>query len=221
MKRGNGPGCYALYQRGGPSLTTIQSQFLADILLVSCGLGKQEGRIVERTIKSQEIFAGRIVRLSVDTVELPSGHQTTREVVEHPGAVGILPVMDDGRFVLVKQYRYATKRELLEVPAGTREPNEDAETCARRELGEETGFQATTLTPLARFFVSPGWCDEEIIIYLARGLSAVDVSSEEDEDLAVHIIEPAAALERIAQGEIADAKTMTAIYAYLQLGQQA
>lgn len=172
---------------------------------------------MEKTVKSEEIYAGRIVRLMVDTVELPSGHQTTREVVEHPGAVGILPVTDDGRFVLVKQYRYATKRALLEVPAGTREPNEDAETCARRELGEETGYQASSITPLGRFFVSPGWCNEEIIIYLARGLSPVDVSSEEDEDLAVHIVEPAEALQRIAEGEIADAKTMTAIYAYLQL----
>lgn len=170
----------------------------------------------ETTISSNVRFDGRIIRLKVDSVELPSGHRTEREVVEHPGAVGILPIHDDGRMVLVRQFRYAIGRDLVEIPAGTREPDEGPEACAVRELAEETGFAADSITPLARFFVSPGWCTEEIIIYLAKGLHEVEAAGEDDEDLSLVFATPEQASDLIAAGEIADAKTITAIHAYLQ-----
>src|SRR5690606_35411190 len=112
---------------------------------------------VEERISSRLAFDGRLVRVRVDQVRTPSGREATREVVEHPGAVAILPVLDDGRMVLVRQFRYAIGRELLEVPAGTREPGEDPRDTAIRELHEEVGYEAESVELLLRFFISPGW----------------------------------------------------------------
>jgi ADP-ribose pyrophosphatase len=92
---------------------------------------------------------------------LPSGREATREVIEHPGAVAILPVTEEGKLILVRQFRYAVGKSLLEVPAGTREPGEPDEETARREWHEEVGLEAESIELLARFFISPGWCTEE------------------------------------------------------------
>ena len=172
----------------------------------------------EERISSDRAFAGKLVAVRVDRVRLPSGREATREVVEHPGAVAILPVLEDGRLVLVRQYRYAVDRALLEVPAGTREPDESPEACAVRELKEEVGFAAATVEELARFFVSPGWCNEELIVYRATGLRDVGAAPEQDENLEIVRIDPADAPELMRRGEIGDAKTMTAILAHLQRG---
>jgi 8-oxo-dGTP pyrophosphatase MutT (NUDIX family) len=171
--------------------------------------------VAEERIASETVFEGKLVSVRVDTVRQPSGREATREVVEHPGAVAILPVTDDGRFILVRQFRYAIGRELLEVPAGTREPDESAEACAIRELREEIGMEAETIEELARFFVSPGWCSEELIVYRATGLREVGVDPEQDEDLDIVTVSPDDVFDLMQRGEIGDAKTMTAILRHL------
>jgi ADP-ribose pyrophosphatase len=169
----------------------------------------------EERISSKQVFDGRLIKTRVDTVRLPSGREATREVVEHPGAVAILPVTDAGKLILVRQFRYAVGRSLLEVPAGTREPGEPDEETARRELHEEVGLEAGTIELLARFFVSPGWCNEELIAYRATQLREIGAQPEQDEDLEIVEVDPTDIPGLIAGGEIADAKTITAVQAHL------
>jgi ADP-ribose pyrophosphatase len=169
----------------------------------------------EERISSKQVFDGKLIKTRVDTVRLPSGREATREVVEHPGAVAILPVTAEGKLILVRQLRYAVGRSLLEVPAGTREPGEPDEENARRELHEEVGLEAGTIELLARFFVSPGWCNEELIAYRATELREIGAQPEQDEDLEIVEVDPAEIPSLIASGEIADAKTITAVLAHL------
>lgn len=172
--------------------------------------------MTEKRIASETVFHGKLVNVRVDRVELPSGRVGVREVVEHPGAVAILPVTDDGRLVLVRQFRYAIGRELLEVPAGTREPNEEPRATAIRELHEEVGLEAARVEPLVRFLISPGWCNEELIAYRATGLRDIGAAPELDEEIEVVYVAPEDVDGLIASGEIADAKTITAIFAHLR-----
>lgn len=172
--------------------------------------------MAEKRIASELIFVGKLLRVRVDRVELPSGRIGAREVVEHPGAVAILPVLDDGRLVLVRQFRYAVGRPLLEVPAGTREPGEEPFVTAVRELREEVGLEAESVEPLVRFLISPGWCNEELIAYRATGLRDVGAAPEEDEQIEIVRVSPEEVPGLIAAGEIGDAKTITAIYAHLR-----
>ena len=172
--------------------------------------------MAEKRISSETVFDGRLVRVRVDRVELPSGRIGTREVVEHPGAVAILPVMNDGRLVLVRQFRHAVGRELLEAPAGTREPGEDPRDTAIRELREEVGLEADSVEPLVRFLISPGWCNEELIAYRATGLRDVGAEPELDEEIEIVRVTPDEVPGLIASGEIGDAKTITSIFAHLR-----
>src|SRR5688572_18997437 len=169
----------------------------------------------EERISSERVFDGRLVKVRVDAVRLPSGREATREVVEHPGAVAILPVTDSGKLILVRQFRYAVGRSLLEVPAGTREPGEPDEETAGRELHEEVGLEAGTIELLARFFISPGWCNEELVAFRATDLREIGAQPEQDENLDIVEIDPADVPTLIANGEIADAKTITAVLAHL------
>ncbi len=173
--------------------------------------------MAEELVASEVAFAGRLLRLRVDTVRLSGGRVSRREVVEHPGAVAVLPVLPSGEIVLVRQYRHAVGRTLLEVPAGTREPVEPPEECARRELLEETGYEAGVLRELARFYVSPGWASEELIVYLATDLVARQARPADDEWIAVERVAPEQVLELIRRRDIADAKTLIAVLGYLGL----
>jgi 8-oxo-dGTP pyrophosphatase MutT (NUDIX family) len=159
-------------------------------------------------------YQGKIVNVRIDTILLEGGRQREREVVEHPGAVAIVPVLDDGRIVLVRQFRPAVGKTLLELPAGTVEQGEDIANTAERELAEETGYRAENIRELVRFFVSPGWCNEELIVYVAEGLSAGDQSTEDDEDIDVETVALSEVPELIRRGEIGDAKTMVGIGMY-------
>ena len=173
----------------------------------------------ETRLEGEEIFSGKVVRLEVDRVQLPSGVSTVREVVRHRGAAVILPVFDDGVVLLVRQYRYPVGEELLELPAGTLEPAEDPLDCAGRELIEETGFAARSFTPLGRFYAAPGYTDETLHAMLATGLHRVgEANPDPDEIIDVEMLDRAEVLRRIETGEIRDAKTLATIFLAQQRG---
>ena len=160
-----------------------------------------------KIISSQKVFDGRVFKVTVDTIS--EGELTyQREVVHHFGSAVIIPVFDDGTVALVRQYRHPAVRYLLEAPAGTLEDREAPELGAARELEEEIGFAAERLEKLSEFFVSPGFLEEKMHVYLATGLTERQQRLEEDEILEVVRLPIAEALEMITSGEIQDAKTI-------------
>jgi len=164
-------------------------------------------RELPKILSSQKVFDGRVFNVTVDTVS--EGELTyQREVVHHNGSAVIVPVFDDGTVALVKQYRHPAVRYLLEVPAGTLAKGERPETGAARELKEELGLVAARLEKLSEFFVSPGFCEEKMWVYLATELSEGEQALEDDEILDVVRLPIADALEMITSGEIEDAKTI-------------
>ena len=164
-------------------------------------------RELPKILSSQKVFDGRVFNVTVDTVS--EGELTyQREVVHHNGSAVIVPVFDDGTIALVKQYRHPAVRYLLEVPAGTLARGERPETGAARELKEELGLVAARLEKLSEFFVSPGFCEEKMWVYLATELSEGEQALEDDEILDVVRLPIADALEMITSGEIQDAKTI-------------
>ena len=166
--------------------------------------------LTEQLLSRREIYHGRIIDVQVDTVSLPNGNTSTREVVRHPGGVGILALDDEGCAVLVEQYRYVFGRTLLEIPAGKREPGEDPLTTARRELREETGAEATHWQPLGVVLPSPGCYGEVLYLFLARGLQMGETQPDEDEFLSLERMPLEELAERCMNGEITDAKTVCA-----------
>lgn len=174
--------------------------------------------MTEKTLESREVYRGRILRVREDRVRLPNGKEGVREVVEHPGGVGILALEADGTVLLVRQYRYAFGRTLLEIPAGKREPGEEPFVTARRELREETGAIAESWTPLGSLIASPGCYDEVLYLYLAQDLHYGATDPDEDEFLAVERM-PLDQLARLClEGEVTDAKTVCAVLKAKLLG---
>ncbi len=165
----------------------------------------------ERTLSSRQIFQGRVVTMRVDTVALPDGRTSTREVVEHSASVTILPVDAQGNVLLERQYRRSVDQWMVEAPAGGMNPGEDPEQAARRELKEETGYDAGKLEHLASFYVSPGYCTELMHVFLATGLIAGEAALEDDEYIQVETVPLKRALEMVQRGEIQDGKTITAL----------
>lgn len=164
-------------------------------------------RELPKILSSQKVFEGRVINVTVDTVS--EGELTyQREVVHHNGSAVIVPVFDDGTVALVRQYRHPAVRYLLEVPAGTLAKGEQPEIGAARELKEELGLVAARLEKLSEFFVSPGFCEEKMWVYLAMDLSEGQQALEDDEILDVVRLPIADALEMITSGEIQDAKTI-------------
>jgi len=164
----------------------------------------------ERTLRSTRPWTGRRVSVRVDEVERADGHRTTREVVEHPGAVAIL-AWDGERLATVRQWRHATGQALLEIPAGTLEPEEPPQETARRELAEEAGLAAATWVAGPRFYTAPGFCTELMHLYLATGLSETAAGGDEDEQLEPSWLTLSEALAAIDDGRIIDAKTMAGV----------
>lgn len=160
-----------------------------------------------KIIDSKKVFEGRVFNVTVDTVS--EGEQTyKREVVHHSGSAVIIPVHDDGTVVLVRQYRHPAVRYLLEAPAGTLADRERPEVGAARELEEELGLTAARLEKLSEFFVSPGFLEEKMWVFLATELSEGKQRLDEDEFLDIVRLPIAEALEMITSGEIQDAKTI-------------
>jgi len=167
-------------------------------------------------LDSRRIYTGRVVRLDLDTVRFPDGSTGELELIRHPGAAAIVPCASDPlgadpTILLIRQYRYATGGELWEIPAGTLDPGEDPEACARRELLEETGVTAARLQRLTSIWTTPGFTNEVIHLYLATGLTSGEPSRERDEFIEVVPQPLSRVLALIRDGEIRDAKTVVAI----------
>jgi ADP-ribose pyrophosphatase len=169
---------------------------------------------MEETISSTLLQKGKSFSLYHDKVRLPNGHETDRNIVKHPGAVAIIAVQDD-EVVLIKQYRYATGKYLLEIPAGTLEQGEDPYQCAVRELQEETGYAASSWSRLFQCYMVPGYSNEIIYFFLAEGLTKVEATPEDDEDISVIRYGLDDTLSMIESNEIEDAKTMIGVLSYL------
>ena len=170
---------------------------------------------MEKTIKSHLLHQGRSFSFKTDEVELHNGRTTTRDIVDHPGAVAVLPLLSEGRIALIRQYRYSVGKELLEIPAGTLEEGESPDSCARRELKEETGFTAGSMKKILNFYVAPGYSNEKIHLFLASDLKMGKKQAEEDESIIVETYGYDELLRMIDANEIEDAKTIVGILAFL------
>jgi len=172
-------------------------------------------QIPETTIAQHDvIYRGKVVDLFVDTVRLPSGRDVIREVVHHPGGVVALPLLDDGRLLLIRQFRYPLQKYILEFPAGKLDSGQSPLDTMRRELEEETGCQAEILRYEFSFHTSPGFCDEIIHFFFASGLTHTAQRLEEGEHITLERYTLAECLQMIQTGEIADGKTILALLWY-------
>lgn len=155
---------------------------------------------------------GRVFELYTENITLPNGVTLDMEIIRHPGAAAMVPVMDDGSILLLRQYRHAVDGYIWEIPAGTLDPDEDEMTCALRELTEETGYTARHMEKLGVITPLPAYSDERIHIYMATGLTQASQNLDADELLSVHPTALQAALAMIADGKIGDAKTIAALH---------
>ena len=167
--------------------------------------------LTEKLLQSHPIYNGRIIRVRRDEVLLPDGGHGLREVVDHPGGVGILALDDKGQVALVRQYRYAVGEHLWEIPAGKREKGEEPRITARRELHEEVGADAERWTDLGTLIASPGCYGEVLYLYMAQELTFGDTHPDEDEFLDVVRMPFDRAVELCMTGELTDAKTVIAL----------
>ena len=164
-----------------------------------------------KRLASDRVYAGRLLKIDRDRVKLPNGRETTLEMVRHPGASAIVPFVTADEILLVRQFRYATEGFILEVPAGTLNAGEDPESCARREVEEESGHRAGRLERLASIYTTPGFTDEVIHLWAAYDLTPVGQNLDPDEVMTVERMPLATAVERIGRGEIVDSKTICAL----------
>ena len=168
-----------------------------------------------KVLKSNILFHGKVFDLQVDEIEYDSGNKGIREVAVHNGGAVVVPVKDDGKIILVKQFRYPFQDFLLELPAGKLEKNEDPKKCATRELTEETGYSSDTIIKLGKIYTTPGFCTEVLHIYLAENLKSGNHNREEGEyGMEVYEFTLEEINEKIRSGEIVDAKTISGIHFY-------
>ena len=163
-------------------------------------------------MKRREIFSGRTIHVSVDTVTLPNNTITELEIVRHPGASAVVPLLENGRVVMIHQYRYAAGGYLYEVPAGKLSPGEPPDVCARREVEEEVGYRVGQLESLGSIVTAPGFCDEVIHLYLATQLTHTQQSLDHDEIITVTEMPFAEAMNKIRDNTIRDAKSICALH---------
>jgi len=172
-------------------------------------LSSHDNPDMEERVETEEVYGGKLFKVYRDQVRLPNGHLTTREIVRHPGSVGIIPRRADGRIVLVRQFRYVTGRELWEIPAGTLDkPGEEIPEAARRELAEEAGLKAERWTTLGSAYLMPGYCDERMTFFLAEDLSPTEAHAELDESFKVNPFDTHDLQVLRSSGELQDAKTL-------------
>jgi ADP-ribose diphosphatase len=169
-----------------------------------------------KILSSRTAFKGRHIELRVDRVIEPSGMETEREIVVHPGAVCVVALPTPDEVILIRQYRHAAGQELLEIPAGTLHEGEDPRECAIRELEEEAGYLAGQMTERARFWTTPGFTTEYMYLYEAHDLAKTQVHPDEDEVIEVEIVPSAEALRMIRDGRIQDAKSILSLLRVLK-----
>jgi ADP-ribose pyrophosphatase len=166
-------------------------------------------------IGGTRVYHGRIISVDLDEVRFPDGSTGTLEMIRHPGASAVVPVLgepgDDPEVLLIRQYRYAAEQFLYEIPAGRLDPGETPADCARRELQEETGYTAERVEQLFTMFTTPGFTDETIHLFVASGLVAGEAHREADEFMELVPTRLSRALSMVEQGEIQDAKTALAL----------
>ncbi len=167
-------------------------------------------------LQHTELYSGKIVKLHVDIIRLPSGSEAIREVVLHPGGVVAVPVLTDGRILLVRQFRYPLKKYILELPAGKLDSGQPPRETIARELEEETGCRAETIEHQFSFYTTPGISNEIIHFFMAFNLSSVPQQLQEGEHITVEPHSPEECLSKIESGEIADGKTILGILWYLR-----
>lgn len=165
----------------------------------------------EKTLTAEQIFEGRVITLHQDTVQLPNGSKATREVIEHPGGVGVVALDEEENLFLVTQFRYPYREMLMEIPAGKLTRGEDPLEAGKRELKEETGVSAQEYISLGKLYPSPGYCAEIIHMYLARNLSYGEQCPDEDEFLNVVKMPLKQVVDKVMSGEITDSKTQAAV----------
>lgn len=170
-----------------------------------------DSQFIEETLEAEEVFAGKLLHVHRDRVRLPDGHEGIREWIAHPGAVVIVAVLDNGKLLFERQYRYPLRRVFLELPAGKIDPGEHILDTARRELREETGYKAKTWRHLGTMHTCIGYSDEHIEVFYAHGLSYVGAQLDHGEILDVMEMRLEDALLAVRDGEITDAKTIVAL----------
>ena len=163
-------------------------------------------------LRSEILLKGRAFAIRRDWMKTPDGRETKFDIIEHGGSVVIIPLDSDGNLLFVRQYRHATGQDLLELPAGTLEKNDDPDVCAAREIREETGFAAGKLEQLGQFYLAPGYSTEFMVVYLATDLTHDPLEADADEFLSVERIPFAQALEMARRGEMPDAKSLAALF---------
>lgn len=165
----------------------------------------------EKTLSTEYIYKGKILNLKVEQVQLPDGNKSKREIVEHKGAVAIVAFKDDDTILLVRQFRKPLNKELLEIPAGKLEENEDPKHCALRELEEETGYKANNIEFIGKILTTPGFSNELIYIFKATNLCKGQIGGDEDEFINVEEIKLIDLKDKIKKGEIIDGKTVASL----------
>lgn len=168
--------------------------------------------LYEKTISEEYKYKGKTINLKVAEVQLPNGKVATREIVEHPGAVAVIPILDNGNVILVEQFRKALDEVILEFPAGKLHKNEELESCAIRELEEETGYRANNMEFLGKLAMAPGFADEIIYVYRATGLYKGKTNWDEDEFINIKNLSMDEIKSLIKEGKIYDAKTVAAMW---------
>jgi L-threonylcarbamoyladenylate synthase len=196
----------AMIREGSVSVSEIGKMLGVDLF------PEKNENISARLIETKTVYKGRVFTVACDSVTLPNGVITGIDIIRHPGASAMVPMLNENTVLLVKQYRYAASGFIWEIPAGTLNPGESPLECAKRELIEETGYSAEKLEKLTEIVPVPGYSDERIHIFLATGLVKSVQNLDKDEMLNVHEIKMEAALEMIAKGEIIDAKTISGLY---------
>lgn len=166
----------------------------------------------ETTLTAKTVFHGKLLHVRCDRVRLPNGAETGREYIIHPGAVLVVPLLDDGRLVFERQYRYPLRRSFIELPAGKIDAGEDSLATGKRELLEETGYCAAHWEYLTALHPCIGYSDEIIHIYLATGLESGEHEPDHDESLVVFTMTLEEAMQAMRRGEISDSKTMVALF---------
>jgi len=170
----------------------------------------------EKTISSRSIFKGRAFNVRVDTVVNTNGHETTREIVEHAECIAVVPVDINGDILMVRQYRKAVEKELLEIPAGGIDPGEDPDTAVKRELQEEIGYMPGRIERMSAFYSSPGFCTEYLYLYLATDLKPSQLYAEDTDGIKTIRIQPHEIRQLIKSGEICDAKSIAGLLAFME-----